>query len=231
MGGLNMSGYDAVIAAIFVFFMARGLWVGFLRQLTVVIALYVSYVVAGCYHDRLFPFLRGLSENPQVVFLLDYAILFACTYVLVMLLGKGLTTVVQLTIAGWFDRFLGGLFGAVKALFITILLHMVLSLFLAPDSPILSKCRVCPLLSKTLTRFQQVVKDEQLLEVMKKKGPAIPEGKIPPVSVLKEALTPAPPREEQTAEKVVPPPHPATESSPSAPVSAEQGANPPTPVQ
>ncbi|MDP3695159.1 MAG: CvpA family protein, partial [Desulfocapsaceae bacterium] len=125
--GLNMTAYDLVIVAIFIFFMARGIWVGLLGQVTVIVALYVGYLVSGQYHDKLFPFLRGVSANPQVVFLPAYAILFACTYVLTMLAGKALTGVMQLTIAGWFDKVLGAIFGAVKALILAILLHMLLT--------------------------------------------------------------------------------------------------------
>ena len=34
--GLNMTAYDLVIVAIFIFFMARGIWVGLLGQVTVI---------------------------------------------------------------------------------------------------------------------------------------------------------------------------------------------------
>jgi len=34
-------------------FTIRGLWIGFLRQITTLIALLVGYVIAGQYHDKL----------------------------------------------------------------------------------------------------------------------------------------------------------------------------------
>jgi membrane protein required for colicin V production len=173
--GLNMTAYDLVIVAIFVFFMARGIWVGLLGQVTVIVALYVGYLVSGQYHDKLFPFLRGVSANPQVVFLLAYAILFACTYVLTMLVGKALTGVMQLTIAGWFDKVLGAIFGAVKALILAILLHMLLTTFLPPDTPMLRQGQFCPYLSQALTLSQQMIKDDKVRQAFQKKIPAIPD--------------------------------------------------------
>ncbi|MCX5869940.1 MAG: CvpA family protein [Deltaproteobacteria bacterium] len=173
--GADITAYDLVIVAIFVFFVARGIWVGLLGQVTVIVALYVGYLVAGQYHDKLFPFLRGVSENPQIVFLLAYAILFACTYVLIMLVGKALTGVVQLTIAGWFDKLLGAVFGAVKALIITILLHMLLTTFLVQDTPMLRQCRLCPYLSEALALSQQMIKDDKVRQAFQKKMPAIPD--------------------------------------------------------
>lgn len=211
VSGLELTGYDLVVIAIFAFFMARGIWVGLLGQVTVIVALYVGYVVAGQYHDRLFPFLRGVSENPQIVFLLDYGILFACTYVVTMLAGKGLTKVVSLTIAGWFDKVLGALFGAVKALILAILLHMLLTTFLSPDSPLLRKGQLYPYLSQATTFFQQLIKDEKVRQAFQKQGPATP-------SQMKVPLpTPAPKPAEKTAAPVPTPAEQPAKEKPAAP--------------
>lgn len=199
--GVDMMAYDLVIVAIFIFFVARGIWVGLLGQVTVIVALYVGYLVAGQYHDKLFPFLRGVSENPQIIFLLAYAILFACTYVLIMLVGKALTGVVQLTIAGWFDKLLGAIFGAVKALIITVVLHMLLTTFLAQDTPMLRQCRLCPYLSEALTMSQQLIKDDKVRQAFQKKMPAIPDQVKPHPAVRPVKL--APPAEPASPE---PPP-------------------------
>ena len=199
--GVDMTAYDLVIVAIFIFFVARGIWVGLLGQVTVIVALYVGYLVAGQYHDKLFPFLRGVSENPQIIFLLAYAILFACTYVLIMLVGKALTGVVQLTIAGWFDKLLGTVFGAVKALIITVVLHMLLTTFLAQDTPMLRQCRLCPSLAEALTMSQQLIKDDKVRQAFQKKMPAIPDQVKPHPAV--RPVKPAPPVEPASPE---PPP-------------------------
>ncbi|KAF0189623.1 MAG: putative membrane protein required for colicin V [Desulfobulbaceae bacterium] len=206
VSGLELTGYDLVIIAIFAFFMARGIWVGLLGQVTVIVALYVSYIVAGQYHDRLFPFLRGVSENPQIVFLLAYGILFACTYVITMLAGKGLTKVVNLTIASWFDKVLGALFGAVKALILAILLHMLLTTFLSPESPLLRKGQLYPYLSQATTLFQQVIRDDKVRQAFQKKGTTIPS----------QMTAPLPP----------PAPKPAGKPATPAPAPAEQPATP-----
>ncbi|MEK6202237.1 MAG: CvpA family protein [Desulfobulbaceae bacterium] len=189
--GIDLTIYDLVITAIFVFFMVRGIWVGFLNQVTVIVALYVGYLVSGQYHDKLFPFLRGVSENPQIVFLLAYAIVFACTYVLTMLLGKALTGVVNLTIAGWFDKVLGAIFGAVKALILAILLHMLLTTFLAADTPMLRQCKLCPYLTEAMNLFQQLIKDEKVRQAFEKKRPAIPEQTVAPSAAPPVVPTPS----------------------------------------
>ena len=216
--GFNLTAYDLVIAAIFIFFVARGIWVGLLGQVTVIVALYVGYLVSGQYHDKLFPFLRGVSDNPQVVFLLAYAILFACTYVVTMLLGKALTRVMQLTIAGWFDKVLGAILGAVKALILAILLHMLLTTFLAADTPILRQCRLCPYLSQAITLFQQVIKDDKIRQAFQKKQPAISDRVVAPPAVPKvPPVAPvSPPVEQPPVEKT------SVEQAPVKPLPAVQ---------
>lgn len=202
VSGLELTVYDLVVIAIFAFFMARGIWVGLLGQVTVIVALYVGYIVAGQYHDRLFPFLRGVSENPQIVFLLAYGILFACTYVVTMLAGKGLTRVVSLTIAGWFDKVLGALFGAVKALILAILLHMLLTTFLSPDSPLLRKGQLYPYLSQATAFFQQLIKDEKVRQAFQKQGPVTPsQMKAPLPAPAEKTAAPVPTPAEQPAKE------------------------------
>jgi membrane protein required for colicin V production len=193
MGGadFNMNGYDLAITVIFVFFVVRGIWVGLLRQVTVIIALYAGYIVAGQYHDRLFPFLRGVSDNPQILFLVACAILFVCVYVLTMLLGKALAGVVSLTIAGWFDKLLGAVLGGVKALIAVIVLHMLLTAFLPPNVPLLSNCQLCPYLSQATTYFQKVIKDDKVRQALQRKEPADSEQIIMPAAV--QVVKPAPP--------------------------------------
>ena len=171
----NLTGFDFVIIALLLLFTLRGLWVGFLRQITTLVALLVGYVIAGQYHDKLFPFLRGLTDNPHAVFWSSYVILFGITYVVTMLFGKGLAKVIELTIAGWFDKLLGGVFGALKAVVLIILLNMVLSGVLAPENTMLRNCQLCPYLSQATDYFRSLIKDDTLREAFLQKKPAIAE--------------------------------------------------------
>ncbi|RUM43067.1 MAG: CvpA family protein [Desulfocapsa sp.] len=176
-GSLNLTGFDFVIIGIVLLFTFRGLWVGFLSQVTTLVALLVGYFIAGQYNDKLFPFLRGLSDNQQAVFWASYVILFAITYVVTMLFGKGLAKVVELTIAGWFDKLLGGALGAVKAAVIIVLLNMVLSGVLAPENAMLRGCYFAPYLEQGTKLFRSIIKDESLRKAFVQQMPAISEKK------------------------------------------------------
>jgi len=87
--GANLTFYDLLVLGLLLLLVARGLWLGFLRQIIGLVALYFGYIVASQYHDRLFPFLRDLSGNPKVVFFAAYALVFVATYIVAVLAGKG----------------------------------------------------------------------------------------------------------------------------------------------
>ncbi len=169
----HLTGFDFVIIGLLLLFVLRGLWVGFLQQITTLVALLVAYVIAGQYHDKLFPFLREVTDNPHAVFWASYVVLFAITYVVTMLLGKILAKVVNLTLAGWFDKLLGGVLGAAKAVILIVFLNMILSGVLAPENKMLRDCYFCPYVKQATEVFRSVIKDETLRKALVQKVPAI----------------------------------------------------------
>lgn len=171
--GAGLTGYDLVVIGLFALMVIRGVWLGFLKQITVLLALYLGYIVAGQYHDRIFPFLREVSKNPKVVFFAAYVILFIATYVVVMLAGKGLAYVMQLTITSWFDKMLGGILGGAKALILIILLHMILTMAVPPENTSFSTCRTCNALTKTVNFSRDLIKDEDVRKALMQQKPAI----------------------------------------------------------
>ena len=171
--GAGFTGYDLVVIGFFALLVIRGVWLGFLKQITCLVALYLGYIIAGQYHDRIFPFLKDVSTNPKVVFFTAYIILFIAVYVVVMLIGKGLAHVVQLTLAGWFDKVMGGLLGAAKALLLIIIIHMVLTFGLSPENKMLTACRTCNALNKTTAYALTLVKDKDIKKFLNQKKPPI----------------------------------------------------------
>lgn len=174
----HLTGFDFIIIALLLLFTLRGLWVGFLSQVTTLVALLVGYVIAGQYHDKLFPFLRGVTENPSAVFWISYVVLFGVTYIVTMLLGKGLARVVELTVAGWFDKLMGGFLGAAKAAVLVVLLNMILSGVLAPENDMLRNCQLCPYVTRATEFFHSIIKDDTVRQAFLQNRPAISEKKV-----------------------------------------------------
>ncbi len=173
MESIHLSAYDFVIVGIIVLLLIRGIWVGMLRQIVPLLALYLGYFAASRYHDQLFPFLKDISDNPKVVFLAAYVITFAVTYVVAFLIGKGLARVIQVTITPWFDRILGAMLGLAKALILVVLVHMLLGTLMAPDNEMLRSCQTCPALNHMSDLTREIIKDEEIREALRHKKPAI----------------------------------------------------------
>ncbi len=177
--------YDMVILGILAVLIGRGIWVGALRQVTALLALYLGYFVASRYHEEIFPMLGNLSDNPKVVFLAAYVILFVVTYIVVMLLGKVLSYVVSLTLTGWFDRLLGGVIGLLKGAIIAVLIHIVVGTVISPENDMLRTCVCCEVLGETADLTRSVIRNSDVRKSLQQKAPAIDIGQMK--SMLKKA--------------------------------------------
>lgn len=186
-----LTAYDLVVLGLFAVLIGRGLWLGMLKQVTGLLALYIAYFVASQHHDRLFPVLRDISTNPTVVFLASYVILFMATYVVVMLLGKMLGYVIQLTITSWFDKLLGGLVGFAKAVILVVLMHIVLGTILAPENEMLRSCATCKTLGGAADLTRELIRNEEVRKALMQKQPAIA------IDTVKEYLAPGSGSDEQ----------------------------------
>lgn len=171
--GINLTGYDLVVVGLFILFIIRGIWLGLLKQVTGLLALCLGYFVASQYHDRLFPFLKEISDNPKVVFVIAFVILFVVTYVVTLLVGKVLAHVVEITFSTWFDKFLGALLGMVKAAIVAILVHLMLSSILSPESTIIKDCRACDGLNIAAEYAREIIQDEAVRKSLMQQAPAI----------------------------------------------------------
>jgi membrane protein required for colicin V production len=180
----GMTAYDLVIIGLFVLLIGRGIWLGLLKQVTGFVALYFGYLAASRYHDRIFPLLREISENPKVIFLTSYVIIFVVTYVVVMLAGKALGYVLQLTITSWFDRILGAVVGFGKAVILTVLLHMILGTVLAPENQMLRACATCDTLNEATEFTRELIQNKEVRNSFLQKQPAIA------IDAVKEYLAP-----------------------------------------
>jgi membrane protein required for colicin V production len=215
--GTNPTAYDFLVMGLLLLLIGRGLWLGFLKQVIGLIALYFGYIVASQYHDRLFPFLRDFSENPKVIFFCSYALLFVATYILAVLLGKALHFVIKVSMVGWFDRLLGGILGLAKAVLLVVLMHMVLGTVLAPENQLLRTCETCDELNTATGLALELIRNEEARKALMQQVPAIS------VETVKDYLAPATPRTVQDAGRAEKAPTAELKTPAAAPPAARPG--------
>ncbi|MEW6218989.1 MAG: CvpA family protein [Thermodesulfobacteriota bacterium] len=184
-----MSFFDAIVLAIAVFFLARGIWRGFIRQLASIAALVAGYLAVATWYPRLAPLVAPLSDSPVVTFAGTYAVIFLAAYLCTILAGQVLKAVVHLSLLGWIDRSLGAVFGLAKAAFLATLLFMLLSAVLAAGSPFLRQAVSYPYLSVSSAFLIRFLTDPGLRERFLPREPAIP-GLPEPAAPAQRGLPP-----------------------------------------
>ncbi len=169
----TFSSFDIVIALILLFFLVRGLWVGFIRQLAGLFALIGGYWLAARYHGEIAPIVGRFVENPKLIFLVSVGVIFLVAVVGFTLLGKLLRKVMEITLMGWFDRLLGGGLGLFMGAILGSLLYMFLASSLSASNSLLTRSFSAPYLQIGATQLKQVINDPRLLEYFKPKEMAI----------------------------------------------------------
>ncbi|PIE56090.1 MAG: colicin V production protein [Desulfobulbus propionicus] len=169
----DVSVFDMIVVCILFFFMIRGGWIGFMRQLAAFFALVGSYLLAGQYSGELVPHVQGFLENPRLVFLVSFGLMFLLFAAGFILLGKLLRKVMELTFLGWFDRLLGLGLGLVKGVVLTSMLYMFLASSLSSTNDMLKKSLVSPYLQLGASELQRWINDPEIRKYFLPKEPAI----------------------------------------------------------
>jgi membrane protein required for colicin V production len=160
--GQQWSVLDALVVVIVLFFVVRGVRVGFVRQIASIAALIFAFVVAGRFYGESSSFVLPFISNPQIGFFLIYAALFIITFSAVILLGFLLKSIITISLLGWFDRLLGGGLGLSKAILVSCLFFMGLTLFVTDTSPFFRRSFFYPYLANASRIILTLVKDKQL---------------------------------------------------------------------
>ena len=169
-----MSSIDSAIILIISLLTARGMWTGFVRQLSFIVALVLAFIVAGRFYRYFSGFLGGFIATPQLAFMLTYLILFGLVYIAVIFFGRGLKKCMKVSMLGGFDRFMGGMFGMGKGMFVIILMFMVLAGLLSNSATFLRKSYFYPFLNSGSLVVMSFINDPDLRSSFKPKEPAIP---------------------------------------------------------
>lgn len=170
----DITSFDVIVVVLFLLFMIRGAWIGFMRQLSFFLALILSYIIAGQYTGKMMPYVGKVIENPKSVFFISFLLLFAIGAILMILLGKLLSLVVQLTLAGWFDKVLGFLLGVFKAALVTSFLYMIMSSGPSSAHDLVDKSITSTYLKQGAALVHKLLSDAELRERFLPKAPAIP---------------------------------------------------------
>lgn len=176
----QLNTFDIAVLAISGLLICHGIWVGCIKQLASILALIIGFVAAGWLCENFNQAILSFISNPHIAFLVSYLTLFIVIYVGIFLLGMGLKKVIDIVLLGWFDRAMGGLLGAAKALFVVSLVFIFLSSIQSGSNNFLRKSFSYPYLSYSSEYILRLIKDVDLRSSFQPKEPAI-QRELPPV--------------------------------------------------
>jgi len=110
-----VKGLDLVITVFAAFLLVKGIWKGFVKEISGILAVAGGVIASFLFHGAAEGFLSAYI-GPKYLGFVSYAILFIAVYLGIMLLGNFIDRVVKSVMLGGFNRILGGFFGLLKAL-------------------------------------------------------------------------------------------------------------------
>ncbi len=169
----EVTAFDILVLIIFLAFLVRGIWIGFIRQISSLLAMIGGFLLAGYFDNDFYRFILPYFNNPHVAFLITYILLFIAFFFLIKLAGLGLSKVMDITLTPWFDRAVGGLFGVVKGIFITSLIFVVITSYLSGANKYLKNSISYPFLAQSAKIILASIRDYDLRSYFIPKEPAI----------------------------------------------------------
>ena len=175
--------FDVLVLVIFLIFLARGIWIGFIRQISSLLAMVGGFLLAGYFDNDFYRYILPYFDNSHTSFLLSYILLFIAFFFLIKLAGLGLKKVMDITLSGWFDRTVGGLFGVIKGIFLISLIFVVVTSYLSGANKYLKKSITYPFLAQSSNVVLTLIRDYDLRSYFIPKEPAI---KLPSLDMLSD---------------------------------------------
>jgi membrane protein required for colicin V production len=136
---------DIAILIVAILITVRGFFRGIVQEAATLMGLIASFFLACYYYSNLSHFLsRFLPGQNLLLGVLSFLFLFGLSVFIFHSFGILLKKVIQVSLLGWFDRFLGGVFGLIKAGVVIFILVTLLTLVLPKTSGLLNGSRLFP---------------------------------------------------------------------------------------
>jgi len=163
---------DIVIIAIAVLATARGLFKGLVRELVSLSSIALGIFLASRFHGLLEPYLTQYVGGETTTMAASYLIIFLGTVFLTWLLARLFREATDNSLAGNIDTALGGLFGFMEGVLISLVLVLMLGTFLS-SADFYKNSTLTPRLLPTAALVADFLPQE-LVEAVNDSGNALP---------------------------------------------------------
>ena len=142
-----MNSLDIIFISILAYTLIRGLMRGLVKEFASIFGLVFGFVVANNYFEQLSLVVQRVIGNPQYAAIVSYVTLFAAALLAVICIAHVLRRFLDIVMLSWVDRFGGGMLGLGKGGLHCSLILFLMTLFLSPQTSLLTDSLTSPYIS------------------------------------------------------------------------------------
>jgi membrane protein required for colicin V production len=136
---------DMLIIGTMIFFIVRGIWRGFFREIGSLAGIVLGIWLGNRLEPRITLFLKSYMPSVHFLPLVSFALVFFLVLVVCNLFGWGLKTILNKAFLGWADRGLGAGLAVLKGVILTYLVIVLITFFAPAKTPLIVRSRLAPL--------------------------------------------------------------------------------------
>jgi membrane protein required for colicin V production len=141
-----MNVLDMIITGAMLFFIVRGIWRGFFKEMGSLAGVILGIWLAVKYQPQLTLILKSHFASGRFLALISFAGIFFIVLIGCNLAGGGLKLLVKKAFLGWADRGLGAALAILKGIILTYLVIVLLTFFLPAKAPLIAKSQLAPVI-------------------------------------------------------------------------------------
>jgi membrane protein required for colicin V production len=175
---------DFIILGLIIFFVIKGIFRGFFREISSLAGIIFGIWIGNHYHPQMANLLKAYIPLEKSLPLISIIILFISVVILFNLFGILLHYLFKRLFIGWFDRGLGIGFALIKGIIISYLLIVLLTFFMPSKSPLIAKSTAARMVIVTYQSMSRLISPDlyktwkrRIYKESKKVGKVISEGK------------------------------------------------------
>ncbi len=144
-----MNMLDFIILGLAAFFVVKGFFRGFFREISSLLGIVFGLLIANQYYPNMNTFLKDYIQLEKYMSPISFALIFVSVLVFFTMLGILLKFIFKKLLIGWLDKSLGVGLAIVKAVIVSYILIVVLTFFMPSKSPLITKSKAAHMVTVT----------------------------------------------------------------------------------
>ncbi|MBN2032625.1 MAG: CvpA family protein [Deltaproteobacteria bacterium] len=135
---------DISILCTMVFFLLRGIFRGFLREIASLAGIVLGILLGSLFQPQITDLLKAYVPDFYYLPLVSFVFIFTAVLIVSNLLGYALSRLFKKIFLGWVDRLLGVGLALTKGIILTYLIIVLLTFFLPAKAPLVANSKLAP---------------------------------------------------------------------------------------